>query len=261
VEEAIESARTAARLDADRILITEERSAQKAEESVAFTSIIVTRLAHANNLEKSRLIDFVPARYDSFLFLDSDTKIIDDVSFGFEMAGRHGLAIAPAPNYNLAEYFNFGRVMPAAGVRPADQMQYNAGVIFFHLTPAVRTVLERWRDLCQTIGVSENLPHDQPFLTMAFEQLGFLPYVLSPLYNYRSLGEHAVGKIKIWHSHHPVPPDVNDFNNAWPARRFVAGVRVSTPDERVTEAVPRLSRTVIGRRTVCGQPAQTFGRC
>jgi hypothetical protein len=59
---------------------------------------------------------------------------------------------------------------------------------------------------------------------MAFERMGFLPYVLSPAYNYRSLGEYAVGNIRIWHSHHPPPADVNDFEVAWPPRRFVDGI-------------------------------------
>jgi hypothetical protein len=244
ITEAIESARSAKILNADRLLITDEVSANQARESGAFTSILPTRLLHANFLEKSRLIDLVPASYESFLYLDSDTKIISDVSLGFDMAERHGIALAPAPNYNLPEFFNFSRFMTQAGLQPADQMLYNAGVIFFHLTPRVREVLERWRDLCHTAGVGV-LTDDQPFLTMAFEQLEFLPYVLSPLYNYRSLGEHAVGNIRLWHSHHPVPPDLNVFVNAWPPRRFVAGVQVSADHDTSAGEVAPLSRKMV----------------
>jgi hypothetical protein len=152
------------------------------------------------------------------------------VSLGFAKAERHGIAMAPAPNYNLPEFFNFARIMRELGVEPADQIMYNTGVIFFHLTAAVRQVLERWRDLCATVGAKRDFPRDQPFLTLALEQCGITPYVLSPLYNYRSLGEHAVGNIRIWHSHIAPPSDLNDFENAWPARRFIDGVRVDSEE-------------------------------
>jgi len=115
-------------------------------------------------------------------------------------------------------------------------MQYNAGVIFFHLTPIVRRVLERWRALCDAIGASTGFIHDQPFLTLAFEQLDFRPYVLAPLYNYRSMGEYAVGKVRLWHSHHALPADLNLYDEAWPPRRFIDGIRASGSSEITREA-------------------------
>src|SRR5262245_46392696 len=236
VDEAIESARTAATLKIDRFLITTSEHASRARESGAFSSIITTRLLHVNNLEKSRLIDLAPAGYDSFLYLDCDTRIVGDVRFGFEMAERHGIAVTPAPNYNLEEYFGFKDVMAQVGIKPADRMQYNAGVIFFHLTPIVRRVLERWRALCDAIGASTGFIHDQPFLTLAFEQLDFRPYVLTPLYNYRSMGEYAVGKVRLWHSHHALPADLNLYDEAWPPRRFIDGIRASGSSEITREA-------------------------
>jgi hypothetical protein len=248
ISEAIDSARSAAAIDADRVLITDADGAQYAKGNPAFTSIVQTRLIHANNLDKSRLIDLLPGDYDTFLFLDTDAKILGDVSLGFAKAEQHGIAMAPAPNYNLAEYFNFGRLMRELGVEPADQIMYNAGVIFFHLTAAVRQVLERWRDLCATVGAKNDFPRDQPFLNLALEQCGVTPYVLSPLYNYRGLGEYAVGNIRIWHSHFAPPPDLNEFENAWPARRFTDGLRVhgedrSQADRRRPQAMSELSLT------------------
>src|SRR6267142_5661954 len=231
LREAIESARSAAAIQADRVLITDAAGVAYAKDSAAFATIISMQLAHGNNLEKSRLIDLIPEGYETFLFLDSDARIVGDVTLGFDKAERHGIAMAPAPNYNLGEFFNFGRFMSQLGVEPADQIMYNAGVIFFHLTPAVRQVLERWRDLCATVGATQDFPRDQPFLTLAMEQLGFTPYVLSPLYNYRSLGEYAVGNIRLWHSHFPQPPGLNVFDNAWPARRFRDGALLRSDAE------------------------------
>src|SRR5580698_1234974 len=150
VREAAESARSTAAIEADRILIADAAGAAYARDNAAFTSVIAIELEHRNNLEKSRLIDLLPDGYDTFLFLDTDTKIVGDVSLGFEKAEQHGIAMAPAPNYNLPEFFNFARIMRELGVEPAGQMMYNSGVVFFRLTAAVRQALERWRDLCAT---------------------------------------------------------------------------------------------------------------
>lgn len=232
IDEAIDSARSAAAIEADRVLITDAEGAKYTKNNPAFTSIVQTQLIHADNLEKSRLIDLLPDGYDTFLYLDTDTKIIGDVSLGFAKAEQYGIAMAPAPNYNLAEFFNFASIMRELGIEPADQIMYNSGVIFFRLTAAVRQVLERWRDLCATVGAKSDFPRDQPFLNLALEQCGVTPYVLSPLYNYRGLGEYAVGNIRIWHSHFAPPPDLNDFENAWPARRFTDGMRLDAGEDR-----------------------------
>ena len=101
IAEAIDSARSAAAIEADRVLITDAEGATYANGNAAFTSIVQTQLIHANNLEKSRLIDLLPAGYDTFLYLDTDAKIVGDVSLGFAKAEQNGIAMAPAPNYNL----------------------------------------------------------------------------------------------------------------------------------------------------------------
>jgi hypothetical protein len=231
IHEAAGSARSTAGIEADRILITDAAGAASAKRLGDFTSVIQTDLVFTNNLEKSRLIDFLPDGYDTYLFLDTDTRVVGDVSLGFAKAEQHGIAVAPAPNYNLAEFFNFSRIMEQLGEEPADQIMYNTGVIFFKLTPAARRVFERWRDLCATAGVTNQFPRDQPFFNLALEQLGVLPYVLSPLYNYRSLGEFAVGNIRLWHSHFPVPSDLNTFKTAWPARRLVDGMLLRSDED------------------------------
>src|SRR5580704_3067821 len=162
IDEAVDSARSAAPIEADRVLITDAQGATYANGNAAFTSIVQTQLIHAHNLEKSRLIDLLPSGYDTFLYLDTDAKIVGDVSLGFAKAERHGIAMAPAPNYNLAEFFNFARIMRELGVEPADQIMYNSGVIFFHPTAAVRQVLERWRDLCASAGAKNYIPRHPP---------------------------------------------------------------------------------------------------
>src|SRR5262249_25725104 len=157
VAEAAVSARSAPIQHLDRFLITDDAGASQAEQTGAFTSIVSTQFVHGSNLEKSRLIEFLPDGFESFLFLDADTRVLDDISLGFAKAERHGIAIAPAPNYNLGEFFGFGGTMAALGMQPAGQLIYNSGVIFFRLTTSVRLVLERWRDLCRDIGTKSGV--------------------------------------------------------------------------------------------------------
>jgi hypothetical protein len=248
VEQAIQSAHSAAAIGADHYLITDSDSAVAAINCQQFTDVIVADFERKNTLDKCRFIEFLPRGYDVYLYLDTDVQIIGDVSLGFSKAIQHGIAVAPAPNYNLAEYFNFARVMRELDAEPADQLIYNAGVIFFSLTSTTERVLERWRHLCLTAGDKFELPHDQPFLALAMEQCDFLPYVLSPLYNYRSFGEYAVGTIRVWHSHFPVPADVNVFETAWPARQYRDGRRVNpravrsrTPEKMMSLRLPQLA--------------------
>jgi len=225
LEQARVSARTTLSLGIDRVLITDAATARLVEPDGLFSSVVVATFGFGNNLDKSQLGDLIPSHYDTILFLDTDTQVLGDLSLGFEKARQHGIAIVPAPHYNLEAFFGFDAVMRQLNVVPSGQMQYNSGVIFCHLTETVRAVLGRWRDLCRIVG--NDHPNDQPFLSLAFDQLGFQPYVLSPVYNYCGLGELAVGDIRIWHSHYPVPADLSGASAAWPPRRYLDGARVA----------------------------------
>jgi hypothetical protein len=226
VAEAIASARTAAAVEAGRLLIVDREHAALAEASGVFATVLPIDLKFRNNLEKSRLIDLLPHGYDSYLYLDTDTRVFGDLSLGFDSAEAYGVAIAPEPNYDLGAYFGFGSVMAKLGIAPRAQLLYNAGVFFFTLNETVRRLFETWRDLCATLGPKTGIASDQAFLSLAFEQHRFRPYVLSPSYNYRGFGEHAVGPIRIWHSKFKPPADLNAFDAAWPGRRFMHGRRM-----------------------------------
>jgi hypothetical protein len=214
---AVQSARS---VDVDRFLICPR---EDLTDSVAaqFTGTICPPDGMSRRLrDKSRLFGFLPEGYDSFVYLDTDTRVLGDLSFAFEKAEQHGIAVVPAPHYNLAEFFGFGSVLDEVGQRRADQMQYNTGVIFFRPTERVRDVFVLWHDLCNQAGATFT-DNDQPFFTVAMEQLGFLPYVLSPAYNFREKqGQHLVGGVRVWHSLAEPPADINDFVWAWPPRNY-----------------------------------------
>ena len=62
-------------------------------EGSPFHDVVVVRITEYNLLAKCCLMGELPDGFDSFLFLDVDTFILKDITFGFEMAERYGIAM------------------------------------------------------------------------------------------------------------------------------------------------------------------------
>lgn len=166
---------------------------------------------------KARKAEFyvrLPDKIGTALFIDADTRVIEDISLGFEKAEKHGIAIAPAPHYSLADFRDFRQVMTAEGITPQGQMVYNSGVIF--ATPHrvdVRAVFDLTLKFAQKY--QEKVWNEQPYLSLAMELLNFNPYTLSPSFNHRAFGELISGPIRIWHSYEPLPPNASSLEKGY----------------------------------------------
>jgi hypothetical protein len=86
--------------------------------------------------------------------------------------------------------------------------------------------MRRWRELALDLGPRLHYGNDQPFFTLAMEQLDFNPFTLSPSYNYRAKGEGISGVVRVWHSRAAVPSALNTVGRGWPPRRFWGARRV-----------------------------------
>ena len=172
-------------------------------------------------LRKTELMDYVPNGYDSFCFLDSDTRVIEDITLGFEKAEIHGLALVPAPQYSLDHFWGFDQIMLQEKLLLRGQIQYNTGVIFFRDSPDVRRFMGHWRQLAEKY--KKQYPNDQPLFSLALEQMGVIPYTLSIGYNYRGFGEGICGLVRIWHSHGEMPDGINRIVPEWPLRKASPG--------------------------------------
>jgi len=171
-------------------------------------TVLRTRFALEGKLRKAELLTHLPSEVETWLFLDSDTCVLADLELGFEKAEQHGLALALAPHGTLEAFRGFGDVMDVEGVPRAGQAQLNTGVLFFRRSVEVDEVFETWHRLCLAHA---DRPHsDQPYFTLALEKLGLVPYVLSPAFNYRGVGEWVSGSIRVWHSRDEMPSGVND---------------------------------------------------
>ena len=178
----------------------------------------------SGKVRKVALLTELPDDLETVLFLDVDTVVIDDISLGFDMAEKHGIAMAPAPHYSLADFRNFRKIMIQENVFPRGQLIYNSGVIFFSLkNPAVRSVFNL------ALTLAHKYPDapwgDQPYLTLAMEMLAFNPYTLSPSFNHRGFGELISGSLRIWHSYRPVPEAATSLQAGY-LHRFENGALV-----------------------------------
>ncbi len=215
LRQAVQSAALVSHLDAHCCLITDAETARQSSLGDSFDEVVVADfIAESGHLRKTEIWQWLPKGYDVILFLDVDTRVLGDISLGFEKALKYGVAIAPAAHYCLDYFWGFERIMKLVGVEPRGQLQYNSGVIFFTRTDEVEGLFAKWKDLASEYGGT----FDQPYLTLAMEVLDFRPYVLSPNYNYRGMSNPIIGDIRIWHSYDKVPAAINAEPAAWPMR-------------------------------------------
>lgn len=159
---------------------------------------------------------YAPRGYSAVLYLDSDITLLDDISFVFDKAELHGLAMAVAPTYVLDEYRSFGAVLEREGLPRASQVQYQAGLIAFSHRAEVFELFDKW--IALGAKHSDIWIRDQPQLSLAIELCGLQPYVLSKNYNFRGIYEPVIGKVRVWHNFAPIPKNLNDYARPYPPR-------------------------------------------
>src|SRR5438128_11802969 len=168
----------------------------------------------SGNERHTELFLCLPKQIETALLLDADTRVIGDVSLGFEKAEKHGIAMVPAPHYSLADFRDFRQVMLKEGVTPLGQIIYNSGVIFCapH-RPDVQAVFESTLVLAKKYR--DQVWSDQTYLSLAIELQCFNPYTLSPSFNYLCFGELINGSHRIWHCYVSVPKNVSSHENRY----------------------------------------------
>jgi hypothetical protein len=163
----------------------------------------------ASLLDKAAMFAFTP--FDTTLFLDTDTVVLDRLDFGFEKAERHGLACCINECPWARRYADIG----------GDQIEYNTGVLFF--TKEAEPVFRAWESCARTIdssilfrseGRNCILPHnDQAGFSQAIEETGVNPFVLPFNWNLRPAWHRSFfGPVKIWHDRSEVPMDLQRWN-------------------------------------------------
>jgi hypothetical protein len=161
-------------------------------------------------LAKSRMAEHSP--YDATLFLDADTIVLGDLSFGFEQAERHSLACCICECPWARRY---------GGLRSrGDIIEYNTGVMFF--TKSAAPLFDEWSrrggmDSSIRFNTAEGekvMPvNDQGSFAAAVDALGFNPCILPLNWNFRPMWHNSMfGPIKVWHDYSDVPPAILEWN-------------------------------------------------
>lgn len=182
--------------------------------------------------DKARMYELSP--FETTLFLDTDTILLDNINYGFEKANRHGLALSIAPACYARRFIkNCG-----------DWIEYNSGVIFFRKSDRVEEVFEKWIKHAHRYPTS-----DQSSLTIALEDTHFNPFVLPQNYNFRShLKVNPIfGPIKIWHSKDSLPKNIVEWNNK---EKLMFGVIVASKRSTVIEKWSNVGKKGLKQRLV-----------
>jgi len=159
--------------------------------------------------KKAEMMGLSP--FDETLYLDIDTVVMGNLSFGYEKAKQFGLALSICES-------PYGRRYPY--LFQGDEIEYNTGVIFFTKKSAV--VFNEWKKLANTVdsllvgvaeqGVYKMQANDQGSFALAIENTGFNPFILPLNWNYRPIWMRSFfGPIKIWHDYSDPPPILEEI--------------------------------------------------
>ncbi|MFZ1809276.1 MAG: hypothetical protein WAU36_18730 [Cyclobacteriaceae bacterium] len=131
------------------------------------------------------------------LFLDTDTKVYEDITHLYSLLEKFDLAFSVAPvrngyNVDVPEWF----------------LEPNTGVLLYRKSTAFYELVNEWLVIYQRQLNSKNKPpHDQSSLRLALFYSSMSFYVLGCEYNFRSVFPCVIPgniSIKIFHDRHPL---------------------------------------------------------
>jgi len=221
----------------------------KTPEEAPFT-VVRANFKMSGHFRKSEVRSYLPPGFHSYLLLDTDTTVLGDLTFGFEKAELHGIAMAHAPVYLMERFDQFPGVMKAEGVPFQNQPLFNSGVIFLKLDSCISKVLDEWSATCQRWSDKPVRKTDQPYLSLALETQGVVPYTLVRNFNFRPHGEAAfLGEIIVWHSRIPAPSNLNENPSSWRTIDLLSGKVRYFRRQRSMRQVFKSAKRVL-RRTI-----------
>lgn len=156
---------------------------------------------------KRAKVDFISdSPYERTLYLDSDTKVVRDLSELFEILDRFDVA---GTHDHSRKTHRWASKVPAYAQIPYPFPEYNGGVLLFRQNEAVKGFLSEWQKLF----------HENKHLTNGQDQ--------------------ATLRISLWRSNvmlHTLPPEFN-VRNEWVRQKIIK--RARQPEEQAVLA-PRI---------------------
>jgi len=154
-----------------------------------FDNVLILESPKNNYYDKIDAIRASP--YNSTIYLDTDTFIIDDIKELFRLLDRFDIAVA----HSIGRYSKFDcKDIPFCFV------QLNTGVIVYNNNQKIQALTKLWKELSdETRGGTDQVSFREAFYKS--EELN--SYILTPEYNFRLPFPNSLSKkVKIIHDHH-----------------------------------------------------------
>jgi tetratricopeptide (TPR) repeat protein len=147
-------------------------------------------LSGKGGASRARMLEFSP--FVETLFLDPAALVLGRLDYGFDTAGRFGLACCLS---------GWAWARRHSGAAAGDRVAYDTGVVFF--TATASSVFARWRDL-----VEDGQDEESAFATAVAES-GFSPFILPANWNFRPDWHRSFcGPLKIWQDEREPPAEI-----------------------------------------------------
>jgi hypothetical protein len=174
-----------------------------------------TSAENISNPHRRSKVDYLPLTpFDRTLYLDTDTRLNDNITSIFSVLERFDIALAHDYHRNTQNSLGAWRIELPQAFPP-----FNGGVILYRKTPAVIEFLKSWSDNYKEAG----LRHDQPTLRELLWLSNLRLATLPPEYNVRYIKYHFLWSkseavTKIFH--------LKQFHMGWLtwSRRFLLGI-------------------------------------
>ncbi len=127
-----------------------------------------------------KLIALQESPFDLTCYLDSDTRLVNNVKLGFDKANEFDFATVIAPGQIFQWY-------------EKEFIHYNAGVLWFKGYP--KLFVDEVLKLAKTFTLC-----DEPAWSLAWDELKINPAVLPSVYNLITTGPIHDRPVRIWHS-------------------------------------------------------------
>lgn len=165
-------------------------------------------LPFSNNKNMSFIYDHAP--FEINWYIDSDVYLYGDPTYAIDKCAKHDLCLTHAPLYHLNYRSNIKSALKDE-VNSDDLIEYQAGWVMFKKSNQNKRLFK----ICQELALKyDDVKYNQQIFSLAVEQSGVNPFILTPNWNFRGFHQHLHGELKGWHNHFPPPKKeiARDYN-------------------------------------------------
>jgi len=169
-------------------------------------------LPFSNNKNMGFIYEHAP--FEINWYIDSDVYLYGDPTYAIEKCVKHDLCLTHSPLYHLNYRSNIQNSLKDE-VSSNDLIEYQAGWVMFKKTNDNLRLFKR----CQELAFKyDDVNYNQQIFSLAVEQSGVNPFILTPNWNFRGFHQFLHGELKCWHNHWSPPSKEISRNTMQPPK-------------------------------------------